>query len=78
MSMLILAALAAAQPAPVVPARPHAQHQPEMAMEGTDGMAKKGMDCACCKDMAKGSKMECCAKHGDSKAHAAAGEHKSH
>lgn len=75
MSMLILAALAAAQPAPAVPANPHAQHQREMTTEGT---AKKGMDCACCKDMAKGSKMECCAKHGDSKAQAADGEHSSH
>ncbi|MEO5973399.1 MAG: hypothetical protein ABIP91_08575 [Sphingomicrobium sp.] len=67
MTMLILAALAAAtaQPAPA-PAAPDAQHQQK-------GMTHDAKDC-CCKDMAKDGKMACCAKHGDGKA----GEHANH
>ena len=53
-------AVAAAQPAPAPSS--HAQHA-----QATKLSAKPhGEGCSCCKDMAAGGKMECCAKHGES------------
>jgi len=67
MTMILSALALAATPAPaaVQPAAPaahamHAQHA-DRAKPGT----KAGGDgCPCCKDMAAGGKMACCAKHG--------------
>ena len=70
MSILITAlALAAAQPAaqPAPAPSSHAQHAAQ------PGAKAGGEGCSCCKDMAGGGKMECCAKHG--KGH---GEHSEH
>jgi hypothetical protein len=63
MIILMAAALTAAtaEPSSAAPATVHTQHQHGMPMDGatkgdtTNGAPpKKAMDCACCKDMAKG------------------------
>ena len=72
MSILITTlALAAAQPA-VQPAPGHSGHA-QHAQATKPGATPQGDGCSCCKDMAGGGKMECCAKHG--KDH---GEHSGH
>lgn len=63
MSILITTlALAAAQPAvqPAPATSSHARH----AQATEPGAKAHGEGCSCCKDMAGGGKMECCAKHG--------------
>ena len=66
MSILITAMALAAASAPVAvqpaaaPAT-HAQH----AQSAKPGTKPQGEGCSCCKDMVAGSKMECCAKHGE-------------
>ena len=67
MSILITAmALAAAptaaavQPASATAPAIHAQH----AQPIKTGAKPQSEGCSCCKDMAGGGKMECCAKHG--------------
>lgn len=74
MSILITAMALAAAPAPtaVQPApapASHAQH----AQATKPGAKPQGEGCSCCKDMAAGGKMECCAKHGEGH-----GEHSGH
>ena len=77
MSILITAMALAAAPAPaaVQPAAtpaPHAHHA-----QATKPAAKpQGEGCSCCKDMAAGGKMECCAKHGQG--HGEHGQHSGH
>ena len=77
MSILITAmALAAAptpvavHPAPAAGSAIHAQH----AQPTKPGAKPQSEGCSCCKDMAGGDKMECCARHG--KGHG--GEHSEH
>ena len=78
MSVLISIALAAAQgqpavqPAPAQPPAVHA-HQAQHSRPAQPGV-KPAEGCSCCKDMAAGGKMECCAKHGESHG----GEHSGH
>ena len=72
MSILITTlALAAAQPAvqPAPAPSSHAQH-PQATQPGAKA---HGEGCSCCKDMAGGAKMECCAKHSEGH-----GEHSGH
>lgn len=76
MSILISIALAAAQgPAAVqpAPASDHAMHA-QHAQPSKPGAKPQGEGCPCCKNMAEGGKMECCAKQGEGHA----GEHSGH
>jgi hypothetical protein len=65
MSILITAMALAAAPAPaaVQPAAAPATHPHAQATK--PGAEPRGEGCSCCKDMAAGGKMECCAKHGE-------------
>ena len=54
----------AVQPAPAPAPAHHAQHA-QQARPSEPGAKLKGEGCSCCKDMAAGGKMECCAKHGE-------------
>ena len=81
MMILITAALAASSATsamqPVAAAAPaaHAQHAQhgQPAQKAQSGTKAEGKDC-CCKAMAEGGKMACCAKHGESHG----GEHADH
>lgn len=70
MTNLIALALAAAQGPVAVqpaPAQPHAmqgQHT-QQSKPPQKGAKPDGDSCSCCKGMAAGGKMECCAKHGE-------------
>lgn len=67
MALAAAPATTAAQPAPAARPATHTQHaQP--------GAKPQGEGCSCCKKMAEGGKMECCAKHGKGQA----GEHSGH
>ncbi len=74
MSILITAMALAAAPAPgtVQPAAAPASHG-QHAQATKPGAKPQGEGCSCCKDMAGGGKMECCAKHGEGD-----GEHSGH
>ena len=61
MAIAAQAATASVQPAP--PAM-HGMQAPQ-AQRSATGAKPSGDGCACCKDMAGGAKMECCAKHGE-------------
>lgn len=69
---LAAAPAATAQPAPAAPPAAHAHHA-QHAQPAQPGAKPKGEGCSCCKNMADGGKMECCAKHGKE-----AGEHSGH
>ncbi len=76
MTILITAmALAAAQApaAPPAPVAAHAAHA-QQSQPAQPGAKPQGEGCSCCKTMAGGGKMECCAKHGDGHG----GEHSGH
>ena len=63
MTLLIAAALAASSPATSATApaaAPAVQAQPAQP-----GAKAKSEGCACCKKMAEGGKMACCAEHGE-------------
>lgn len=66
MTLLIAAALAASsatsavQPAPAAAPATHAQH----GQQAQPGTKPQGEGC-CCKKMAEGGKMACCAEHGE-------------
>lgn len=76
MTILITAMALAAAPAPAVaqpaPAPAHAVHA-QHSQPAQPGAKPQGEGCSCCKKMADGGKMECCAKHGKE-----AGEHSGH
>ena len=63
----------AAEPAPAPAHAHHAQHA-QQARPKEPGAKPKSEGCSCCKDMAAGAKMECCAKHGEGHG----GEHSGH
>ena len=79
MTLLIAAALAASsaqaavQPAPAAAPAQHAQHAQHHGQQAQAGAKPQGKDC-CCKTMAEGGQMACCAEHG--KGHG--GEHAEH
>ncbi|HEU4704141.1 MAG TPA: hypothetical protein VFS45_00305 [Sphingomicrobium sp.] len=66
---LAAAPAATAQPTPAAPPAAHAHH----AQPAPPGAKPQGEGCSCCKKMADGGKMECCAKPGQE-----AGEHSGH
>ncbi len=71
MALAATPASAAVQAAPAVSAT-HAQHA-QHSKPAQRGAKPQGEGCSCCKDMAGGAKMECCAKHGEGH-----GEHSGH
>ena len=74
MSILITAMALAAAPAPAAVQPPPAPSARAHHAQATKPGAKpQGEGCACCKTMAAGGKMECCAKHGEGH-----GEHSRH
>ena len=75
MTLLIAAALAATsatQPAPAVVPPVQAQHA-QHGKQAQPGTKPKGDGC-CCKNMAEGGTMACCAEHGEDHG----GEHAEH
>ena len=77
MSILLSAmalATAQGQPAAQPASHPTHAHDAQHARPSQPGAKPKGEGCTCCKHMAAGAKMECCAKHGESHE----GEHSGH
>ena len=74
MSILITAMALAASPATAAVQPAPAPSPAVRAQSAQPGSKAPGDGCPCCKKMAEGGKMECCAKHGESHA----GEHSKH
>jgi len=68
MIILYTALAIAGAPAPAssqAAAAPMQGMQAQHARQSAPGAKPSGDGCPCCKQMAGGGKMECCAKHGD-------------
>jgi hypothetical protein len=63
-ALAIAAAPASVQPAPAATHGAHGQHS-QHAQQSSPSAKSSGDGCPCCKDMAGGGKMDCCAKHGE-------------